>query len=190
MKSKSEAPKKETMKKVQKEKKSKNPNNVMRTVRIERVVISAGATGDALTKSKKLLEIISGRKAQIVASQKRIPAFDVRPGLEVGVSITVRGEDGIKLLRRLLGAIDNKIKKSSVADNHLSFGIKEYIEIPEMEYHRDIGIRGLNVTVVFARPGLRVQRKKIKKGHVPKRQHVTKEEVISKMEEQFKTEFI
>lgn len=164
--------------------------NPMRNVFIERVVISAGATGDALTKSKKLLEIISSKKAQIVKSSKRIPAFDVRPGLEVGVCVTLRGEDAISLLRRLLGALDNKIKSSSVAENHLSFGIKEYIEIPGMEYHRDIGVRGLNVTVVFSRPGLRVQRKKIKCGHVPKRQHVSKQEVIAKMEEQFKTAFI
>lgn len=164
--------------------------NPMSVPFIDRVVISAGATGDALTKSKKLLEIIAGKQAQVIASTKRIPTFDVRPGLEVGTAITLRGEEAIALLKRLLGAVDNKIKKSSVAENHLSFGIKEYIEIPGMEYQREIGIRGLNVTVVFARPGTRVKKKKIKRGTLPSRHHVSKEEVIAKMEEQFKTEFI
>jgi len=169
--------------------KSTTPNP-MRKVFIEKVLISAGATGDNLKKSKKLLEIIAtGKKAQIIESRKRIPAFSVNPGLEVGTRITVRGEDALVLLRRLLGAVDNKLKKASVAENHLSFGIKEYIEIPGMEYQRDIGVRGLNVTVVFARVGLRVARKKIKKGHIPHRQHVTKEEVIKHMEEQFKSNF-
>ncbi len=177
-----------TVKSEKKEVKVKVPN-VMRRVFIEKVLLSAGATGDNLKRSKKLLEIISGKQAQIIASSKRIPAFAVNPGLEVGTRITVRGEEALALLRRLLGAIDNKLKKSSVAENHLSFGIKEYIEIPNMEYQRDIGIRGLNVTVVFSRAGLRVQRKKIKHGHVPKKQHVTKEEVIKHMEEQFKSVF-
>lgn len=164
--------------------------NPMRKVFIEKVLISAGATADNLKKSKKLLELIAtGKKAQIIASRKRIPNFQVNPGLEVGTRITLRDEEAIELLKRLLGAIDNKIKKSSVAENQVSFGIKEYIEIPGMEYQRDIGIRGLNVTVVFSRAGTRVTRKKIKMGHLPHRQHVTKEEVIKQMEEQFKTVF-
>lgn len=166
---------------------SKNP---MREIFIEKVILSAGAKGDALPKAKKLIEMVSGKQAQVVASHKRIPAFDVRPGLEVGTRVTIRGADSLALLRRILGAVDNKLKASSAADNHISFGIKEYIEIPGMEYQRDIGIRGFNITVVFARVGLRVARKKIKQGHIPKRQHVAKEDVIKYMKEEFKTEFI
>ena len=159
----------------------------MRKISVEKVVISAGATGDTLIKAHKLLEIISGKKAQIIKSSKRIPDFDVRPGLEVGTRVTVRNEDAIILLKRLLSAIDNKLKKKSIADNHFSFGIAEYIEIPGIEYQRDIGIRGLNATVTFARPGLRVQRKKIKGSKVAKVQYVTQEEIMQFMTEGFKT---
>ncbi len=161
--------------------------NPMRKISVEKVVISAGATGDSLTKAHKLLEIISGKKAQIIKSSKRIPDFDVRPGLEVGTRVTIRNEDAVVLLKRLLSAIDNKLKKKSISDNHFSFGIKEYIEIPGMEYQRDIGIRGLNATVTFARPGLRVQRKKIKGSKVAKVQYVTQDEIIQFMTEGFKT---
>ena len=87
----------------------------------------------------------------------------------------------------MLTAVDNKFKKKQVSDNHFSFGIKEYIEIPGMEYQRDIGIRGLNITVVFSRPGLRVKRKKIKHGRVPKKHYVKKEEIIKYMGDNFKT---
>lgn len=165
-------------------------SNSMRTITVEKVVLSAGGTGDTLAKAKKLLEFISGRKAQIIASHKRIPDFNVRPGLEVGTRVTVRHKEAIALLIRLLGAIDNKIKFSSLSDNHFSFGIQEYIEIPGVEYQRELGIRGLNVTVTFARPGLRVQRKKIKAGKVAKRQMVTKEEIQSFMKEGFKTSIV
>ena len=163
--------------------------NPMREIKIEKVLLSAGATGDDLKKANKLLGLVSGKKAQILASSKRIPEFDVRPGLEVGTRVTIRGEEAISLLRRLLGAMDNEIKKKQVSDNHFSFGIKEYIEIPGVEYQRDIGIRGFNVTVVFTRAGNRVKLKKIKRGTVPKKQFISKDEIVTYMTEAFKTKF-
>ncbi|MBM3233161.1 50S ribosomal protein L5 [Candidatus Pacearchaeota archaeon] len=163
--------------------------NIMRQVRVEKVLLSCGATGDNLTKAKKLLDLISQRNAQIIASNKRIPDFGVRPGLEVGTRVTLRGEEAISLLRRLLGAIDNVLKKKQISPNHFSFGIHEYIEIPGIEYQRDIGIRGLNVTIVFSRPGVRIANKKRKSGNLPRRQNVTPQEIIKFMEDNFKTKF-
>ena len=153
------------------------------------MILSAGATGQELEKSAKLLEIVTQKKAQIIKAgpNTRIPAFSVRPGLELGTRVTLRGEDAIKLLRRLLGAIDNTLSKKQIENNHFSFGIKEYIEIPDMEYIREIGIKGFNVTVVFERAGTRVKKRKIKRGRIPGRQHVSKEEIIKFMEDNFKT---
>nr|AJS12526.1 50S ribosomal protein L5P [uncultured archaeon] len=164
--------------------------NPMRSFKIEKMILSSGASGAELEKAAKLLSIISGVKAQILTSSKRIPDFGVRPGLEVGTRVTLRDEKAIELLKRLLGAIDNKISKKQVSDNHFSFGVKEYIEIPGMEYQRDLGIRGLNVTVVFSRPGMRVKRKKIKSSKVSKKQFVSSEEIIKYMEENYKTKII
>lgn len=161
--------------------------NPMRAIKIEKVLVSCSGKDDDLVKSKKLIEILTSRKAQLIASSKRIPDFDVSPGLKVGARVTLRGDSGIELLRRLLGAIDNKLKEKQISDNHFSFGIKEYIEIPGMEYHRDIGIRGLTVTVVFARAGLRIQRKKAKSGKVSHIQYVSKAEIIKYMGGIFKT---
>lgn len=172
-----------------KPKKAESKENVMRSIFIEKVVLSAGATGDDLVKEKKLLELVSGNKAQVIASTKRIPDFGVRPGLEVGTRVTVRDKAAIDMLKRLLGAIDNKLKKKQVSENHFSFGIEEYIEIPGIEYQRDIGIRGFNVTVVFNRAGFRIKLKKIKFGKLPKKQRIKKEEIINYMEEVFKTTF-
>ncbi len=163
--------------------------NPMRQARIEKVILSCGATGDNLTKAKKLLDMISQRKSQVIASQKRIPDFGVRPGLEVGTRVTLRGKDAVNLLRRLLGAVDNTVKNKQISENHFSFGIHEYIEIPGTEYQRDIGIRGLNVTIVFSRKGTRVANKKAKSAKLPRKQNVTKEEIIKYMEDNFKTKF-
>lgn len=169
--------------------KKETKSNPMRQIKIEKVLLSSGAVDESLKKSKKLIEFITKKKAQILQSRKRIPDFGVRPGLEVGTRVTLRGREALDLLNRLLGAVDNILKEKQVSDNHFSFGIEEYIEIPGIEYQRDIGIRGFNVTVVFARPGLRVQRKKIKRGKVSHKQYISKQEIIDYMKEVFKTKF-
>ena len=172
-----------------KEKKSEE-ENVMRKIFIEKVVLSCGAVDKELEKSRKLLELISGMKAQIIASSKRIPEFGVSPGMQVGTRVTLRKGKAIELLKRLLGAADNTLSRKQISDNHFSFGIKEYIEITGLEYQRDIGIKGLNVTVVLTRSGLRVKRKKIKSGEIPKKQYVSKDEIIKYMGDKFKTNFL
>ncbi|MSS74097.1 50S ribosomal protein L5 [Candidatus Pacearchaeota archaeon] len=164
-------------------------SNIMRTPKLVRVVLSAGAVDKELEKAKKLLEMISERKAQITkaGSRTRIPAFGVRPKMELGTCVTLRGKAAIEILRKLLGAIDNQLKESQIDKNNFSFGINEYINIPGMKYIREIGIRGFNVTVVFERAGVRVKRRKIKTGRVPAKQHVTREEIMEFMKSNFKT---
>lgn len=164
--------------------------NPMRKIKLEKVVLSCGAKSPELEKSIRLLEMLSGMKAQIIKSgpKTRIPDFGVRPGLEVGTRVTLRGKGALEILKKLLGAIDNTLSKKQITRNTFSFGIKEYIEIPGAEYKREIGIRGLNVTATFIRAGARVKRKKIKSGKLPKKQHLSKEEITNFMEENFATE--
>jgi len=154
--------------------------------------LSAGATGTDLEKAAKLLELISGKKAQIIKSgpKRRIPAFNVKPNMPLGTSVTIRGKSANEILKKTLGGISNTLDDDQVAKNGFSFGIKEYIEMPGMEYQREIGIRGFNVTVVFERAGARVKKKKIKRGKCPIRQQVQKEEIIKFMEENFQTKFL
>ena len=168
--------------------KSQNP---MRNIRLEKVTLSCGATGPDLEKSQKLLEMLTTRKAQINHSgpRTRIPNFNVKPDMPLGTSVTLRRKEAAETLRKLLGAIDNRLRKKQISRNGFSFGIHEYIEIPGVEYKREIGIRGLNVTASFIRAGVRVKRKKIKSGKVPQRQHIKPAEIIEFMKKNFKTEF-
>ena len=161
--------------------KMKNENK-MREVRIDKVVLSISATADNLDKGVKLLERITEKKAARKMSKKRIPSLGVRPGLEVGCLITLRGKKAGDILRKLLAAIDSSVNEKQITQNSFSFGIKEYIEIPGMKYQRDIGIIGFDVSVSFARRGKRVAIRKIKRGKIPGRQHVSKEEIIKFLE--------
>ena len=161
----------------------------MKDMKIEKVILSVGATGDQLEKGFKLLKMLSGRQPIKTKSKKRIPSLGVRPGLEIGAMVTIR-KNPEEILKKMLLAIDNAIKKKQVSENNFSFGIKEYLEIPGVEYNREIGIMGLDITVVFKKMGKRVKLRKIKKGRFPKRQMVSKEEIIKFMEDKFQTNFV
>lgn len=163
--------------------------NPMRKIKLEKVVLSCGAVGPDLDKARKLLEFLTGRPAQTIKAgpKRRIPDFGVKPYLPLGTRVTLRGKEAADTLRRMMGAIDNTLKKKQIMPNTFSFGIPEYIEIPGAEYQREIGIRGLNVTATFIRPGVRVSRKRIKSGRLPERQHVTREEIAQFLVDNFNT---
>ena len=167
----------------------KNQENPMRKIKIEKIVLNIGGVGAELEKGVNLLKIITGRNPAKMKSRKRIPDFGVRPGLEVGAVVTIR-KNPEEFLKKMFVAVNNRLRKKQISENNFSFGIKEYIEIPGIEYQRDIGLMGLDVTVVFKRTGKRVWIKKMKKGKVSKKQTVSKEEIIKFMEEKFQIEFV
>jgi large subunit ribosomal protein L5 len=152
--------------------------------------LNIGGTAEKLDKGTILLEKITGRKAVKVKATKRIPTWQVRPGLEVGTKVTLRGKEAEEMLKKLLPALDNTLKEKQIQDNFLSFGIHEYIEIPGVDYIREVGIMGFEITAVFTRPGKHIESKKIKRGKRPKRLAVSKEEIINYLETKFKTKIL
>lgn len=163
--------------------------NPMQEIEIEKMVLNCGGTGDKLEKSIKLLGMVSGKKVLKTTSTRRIPGFGISPGKESGCKVTLREIEQIKeLLTRFFAAESNELSAKKIVDNHFSFGIHEYIEIPGLEYDRDIGISGFDTTVVFSRKGKRVKMKKIKRGKYPKKQNVTKEEIVEYLTKNFGVE--
>ena len=163
--------------------------NKMKEIKLEKVILNVGGVADKLDKGVILLETLSGKKAVRVKATKRIPTWNVRPGLEVGTKITLRGEDALEMIKKLLPAIDNTLKEKQIQDNCFSFGIHEYIEIPGVEYMRDVGIMGFEVTVVFSRAGKSVEKKKIKRGK-SHRLTVTREEIENYLITKFNTNIL
>jgi large subunit ribosomal protein L5 len=170
-----------------KEKSSQNP---MREVEIEKMILHCGGTEDKLEKSVKLLErITNSKKIYVIQSSKRFPTFGIAPGKKSGCKITIRDVSKIKeMLARFFVAVDNQISKKAIAENQFCFGVHEYIEIPGLEYDRDIGILGFEVMLVFKRKGKSVKLRKIKQGKYPQKQEVTKEEILEYLTENFNLE--
>jgi len=171
------------------DKKMKN-KNPMQEIEIEKMVLHCGGTEDKLEKSIKLLEMITGsNKIYVIKSTRRIPTFGISPGKKSGAKITIRNQSKIKeLLERFFVSMDNELPKKQITTNQVCFGIPEYIEVPGLEYNRDIGITGFEVMLVFKRKGKSVKMRKIKRGKYPKRQGVSKDEIVNYMENKFSLE--
>ena len=165
--------------------------NKMRDVEIEKLVLHCGGIEDKLERSVKLLKKITGEKVYIKKSTKRFPEFGISPGKPSGCKVTIRDKNKIhELLKRFFSALDNTIKKQQITENQFCFGIKEYIEVPGLDYERDIGILGFEVRIIFKRKGKRVKFKKIKRGKLPKKQFVTKEEIVNFLSKNFGVEIV
>jgi len=160
----------------------------MKQIKIEKITLNVGAGKDEnkLKKGIKLLKSISGIAPVTTYTYKRIPTWGLRPGLPIGCKITLRGKETQALLKRLLAAKDHKLltRQFDIGGN-LSFGVPEYIDIPEAKYDPEIGIMGFEVCVTLERPGYRVKKRRIKQNKLHKRHLITKDDSINFMKQNF-----
>lgn len=161
----------------------------MRKISIGKVVINIGVgkSGEAVERARRVLEQVTSQKPSSRKAKKSIRDFGTHKGEPIGLVVTIRGQERCKeLINRLLVAREKKLRTSSFDERgSVSFGLKEHIEIPGIRYDPEIGIWGMNVSVLLERPGYRVSRRlrrtsSLGKGHV-----VSKDEAI----DYFKREF-
>ncbi|MFH1589769.1 MAG: 50S ribosomal protein L5 [archaeon] len=163
--------------------------NIMKEIRIEKVTLNVGAGKDQnkLKKSIKLIKIIAGIEPVKTITQKRIAGWGLRPGLPIGCKLTLRKAKAKELLGRLLQAKENKLALSCVDNSgNISFGIHEYIDIPDAKYDPDIGIMGLQVSITLERPGFRIKKRKIMKRKISKKHRITREDAMKFLQNEFK----
>ena len=162
--------------------------NPMRKIKVDKLTLNIGAGKEpkVLEKGLKVLKSITGIDPVKTFTQKRIPAWGLRPGLPIGCKITIRGKESIALLQRLLDARSFTLTESQFDDHgNVAFGIPEYIDIPGVKYDPDIGIMGLQVCVTLARPGFRVKSRRLRKAKIPRKHGITKQDAVAFMQEQF-----
>ena len=126
--------------------------NQMKMIKIEKVTLNIGAGKDQsrLEKGILLLNSVGNATAVKTITNKRIQEWGLRPGLPIGCKLTLRKDKALKLLPRLLEAVDNKLNPNQFDENgNVAFGIHEYIEIPGVKYDPKIGIMGLQVCVTL-----------------------------------------
>ena len=162
--------------------------NVMREIRLEKVVLNMGLgkSGDAVEIAKKALEQISGRKVNDRPAKKAIRDWGVRKGEPIGAAVTIRGDDGKELLKRLLEAKGNRVNgRSFDSTGNVSFGILEHIDIPGIKYDPKIGILGLNIVVRLTRPGFSITTRSKHKASIGKHHRITPDEAKAYLTKEF-----
>ena len=128
--------------------------------KIKKIVLNMGLGEDA-SDGKKLkaciddLALIAGQKPVITKFKKSISNFKTRKGANSGAKVTLRSSKMYEFIDRLINIALPRIKdfrglSAKGVDNsyNYSFGIKEHIVFPEVNFDKVDKIRGLDITLV------------------------------------------
>tara|TARA_Y100001970_G_scaffold292194_1_gene432416 strand:+ start:5514 stop:6125 length:612 start_codon:yes stop_codon:yes gene_type:complete len=137
-----------------------NQKNIYSIPRIKKIVINMGLGPDG--SDQKILKscihdisAITGQYPIVTKFKKSISNFKSRKGTNAGLKVTLRNDRMFEFLDRLVNIALPRIKdfrglSENGCDNfgNYSFGIKEHIIFPEINFDKVEKIRGMDVTIV------------------------------------------
>lgn len=134
--------------------------NVMMIPRLEKVVVNMGV-GEALANPKALegavadLRAITGQAPVVTKARKSISNFKLREGSKIGAKVTLRGDVMWAFLEKVFTVVLPRIRdfrglpsKSFDGRGNYSFGLKEQIIFPEIDYDKVDKVRGMDIIIV------------------------------------------
>jgi len=134
--------------------------NIYMAPRIEKVVLNMGLGLDA-TDSKILksceedMAKITGQKPVTTKFKKSVANFKTRKGSNAGLKVTLRKNRMYEFLDRLVNIALPRIKDFRGLNpngfdkyGNYTFGVKEHIIFPEVNFDKVDKIRGLDITIV------------------------------------------
>lgn len=137
-----------------------NYSNKHQIPKLSKVVVNMGV-GEAVSDSKVInhavsdLTSITGQKPYVTHAKHSIAAFKLREGMKIGCKSTIRRDRMYDFLERLVIVALPRVKefkgfsvKSFDGRGNITFGIKEHIVFPEINYDKIDRIRGMDITIV------------------------------------------
>lgn len=136
-----------------------NLKNPMQVPKLEKIVLNMGL-GEAVLNVKVIefgkdaIEQIAGQKAVITKAKKSIANFKLREGQPIGVSVTLRRSRMWEFLDRFVNIALPRVRDfrglASKFDGkgNCTFGVREHIIFPEINYDKVDKIRGLNISLI------------------------------------------
>jgi len=134
-----------------------NPNQIPQLVKI---VLNVGM-GDASKNPKQLdavveeMAMVTGQRPVITKAKKSIANFNLRAGVPVGARVTLRGPRMYEFLDRFIALAIPRIRdfrglpnRSFDGSGNYTFGIKEQLIFPEIDYDKVEKIHGMDITIV------------------------------------------
>ena len=137
-----------------------NFKNINAVPKIEKIVLNMGLGQEGLDKKKmeiciKDMSSITGQHPIKTKFKKSISNFKSRKGSNAGLKVTLRNHRMYEFLDRLVNIALPRIKdfrglKDSACDKfgNFTFGVKEHIIFPEINFDKVETIRGMDITIV------------------------------------------
>ncbi len=126
---------------------------------IDKVVLNMGL-GEGASDQKKVtaaagdLTLIAGQKAIVTMSRKAIANFKLREKIGIGAKVTLRGPRMYEFIDRLVNIALPRVRdfrglnpKSFDGGGNYTFGLKEHIIFPEIDFDKAAEIWGMDITV-------------------------------------------
>lgn len=131
----------------------------MQIPKITKITLNMGL-GEAVADKKVVehalrdLEQITGQKAQVTLARKSVANFKIREGWPNGAKVTLRRDRMYEFLDRLIAIAIPRIRdfrglspKSFDGKGNYTFGVKEQIIFPEIDYDKIDALRGLDICI-------------------------------------------
>ena len=139
-----------------------NLKNSYMAPKLEKIVINMGLgidgnDGKIIKSCEEDLSKITGQKAVVTKFKKSISNFKTRKDTKAGLKVTLRKDKMYEFVDRLVNIALPRIKdfrglSPKGFDNfgNYSFGVKEHIIFPEVNFDKVEKIRGLDITIVIS----------------------------------------
>jgi large subunit ribosomal protein L5 len=136
-------------------------SNKLMIPKVSKVILNMGLGVDSIDKKKVQscvddMSLICGQKPIVTKFKKSISNFKTRKGTTAGVKVTLRKKKMYEFIDRLVNIALPRIKdfqglstKSFDKFGNYSFGIKEHIIFPEVNFDKVDKIRGMDITIVI-----------------------------------------
>ncbi len=162
--------------------------NPMRKIKVSKVVVNIGVgeAGERLVKAEKVLELLTSHKPTRTIARMTNRDFNIRKHMPLGCKVTLRGSDAVDFVKRALWTKEYRIAEYSFdPEGNFSFGIKDHTSFEGVKYDPEIGVFGMDVSVVLQRSGFRISKRKKERKKLPGHQKISKEEGMEFAEKTF-----
>ena len=135
-------------------------NTIMAVPKLEKIVINMGVGEGSkdekfITAAAHDLALISGQKPIVTKAKKSIAGFKLREGNDVGVKVTLRGENMYNFMEKLIRIALPRVRdfrgvspKSFDGKGNFTMGVKEQLIFPEINYDDVLKVRGMDIVIV------------------------------------------
>lgn len=167
--------------------------NPMRKLHVDKVTVNIGVgeAGERLVKAQKVLEMVTGQTSVQTISKTVNRDLGTRVGMPLGCKVTLRNEVANDFLIKSLSIREKRVHSYSFdREGNMSFGISDYTDFEGVKYDPDIGIFGMDVSVVLRRVGGRITQRARLKRKIPKSHRVDRDEGIQFMKDKYEVEVV